>query len=250
VIASDWIEAMVEQAQRPNIGAVGARLFYSDDTIQHAGVILGIGGVGGHLHKCLESTATGHFDRLVDTLNYSAVTAACLMCRREVFETADGFNEELAVAFNDVDFCLRILKAGFRNICLPHAKLYHHESKSRGYEDTPEKKVRFNGEIAYIRDRWQSILDNDPCYSPHLSLKHEAECRIRETEESQAQLELALQLRQSKNTLKRVRDRLNSTKEELEQVQGKVTAMETSKFWKLRSRWFGMKKALRLPTGD
>lgn len=250
VIEPDWIEAMVEQSQRPSIGAVGARLLYSDNTIQHAGVILGIGGVGGHLHKCLDATATGHFDRLVDTLNYSAVTAACLMCRREVFEAAGGFNEDLAVAFNDVEFCIKTLKAGFRNICLPHAKLYHHESKSRGYEDTPEKKIRFNREIAYIRDRWHSILDNDPCYSPHLSLKHEEECRIRETEESQAQLELAIQLRQSKNTLKRVRDRLNTTQEQLEQMQSKVTAMETSKFWKLRSRWFGVKRGLGMATQE
>jgi O-antigen biosynthesis protein len=246
VIAPDWMEAMVEQAQRSSIGAVGARLLYSDDTIQHAGVILGIGGVGGHLHKCLVATATGHFDRLVDTLNYSAVTAACLMCRRDVYDAAGGFNEELAVAFNDVDFCISILKAGFRNICLPHAQLYHHESKSRGYEDTPEKKKRFNGEIAYMRDRWQSILDHDPCYSPHLSLKHEQECRIRESPETEAQLELAQQLRQAQNQLKRVRNRLNNTQEELAQVQGKVEAMETSKFWKLRSRWFGMKKALGL----
>ncbi|NJR39566.1 MAG: glycosyltransferase [Leptolyngbyaceae cyanobacterium CSU_1_4] len=246
VIAPDWIEAMVEHSQRSSIGAVGARLLYSDNTIQHAGVILGIGGVGGHLHKCLDANATGHFDRLVDTLNYSAVTAACLMCRREVFEAAGGFNEDLAVAFNDVEFCLKILRAGFRNICLPHAKLYHHESKSRGYEDTPEKKLRFNGEIAYIRDRWSSILDHDPCYSPHLSLKHEEECRIRETEESQVQLELTIQLRQSKNTLKRVRDRLNTTQEQLEQVQGKVAAMETSKFWKIRQQWFQIKQVLRL----
>jgi len=250
VIAPDWIEAMVEQSQRPSIGAVGARLFYSDNTIQHAGVILGIGGVGGHLHKCLDATATGHFDRLVDTLNYSAVTAACLMCRRDVFDAVRGFNEELAVAFNDVDFCIKILKSGFRNICLPHAKLYHHESKSRGYEDTPEKQIRFKGEIDYVRDRWQAILDNDPCYSPHLSLKHEEECRIRETEESQAQLELAIQLRQSKNTLKRVRNRLNTTQEQLEQLQGKVTAMETSKFWKLRTRWLGVKRVLGMTTQE
>jgi O-antigen biosynthesis protein len=244
VITPDWIEAMVEQAQRPSIGAVGVRLLFSDDTIQHAGVILGIGGVAAHLHKCLDATATGYFDRLLDTLNYSAVTAACLMCRQDVFDAVGGFNEGLAVAFNDIDFCLSILNAGFRNICLPHAQLYHHESKSRGYEDTPEKQMRFKQEIDYMRDRWRFILDHDPCYSPHLSLQHEQECRIRESAESQVQLELAQQLRQSNNTLKRVRKRLEEKDAELAVVKGRVEAMETSKFWKLRSRWFGVKKAL------
>jgi O-antigen biosynthesis protein len=249
VIVSDWIEAMVEQAQRPTIGAVGARLLYPDDTIQHAGVVLGIGGVAGHLHKYADATAVGCLRSLVDTLNYSAVTAACLMCRRDVFEAAGGFNEELAIAFNDVDFCLRILKAGFRNICLPHAKLYHYESKSRGYEDTPEKQMRFKQEIDYMGDRWGSTLEHDPCYSPNLSLKHE-DCRIQESPESEAQLELALQLRQTRNVLKRVRKRLEEKNLEIEATQGQIEAMKTSKFWKLRSRWFGVKKMLGLATQE
>lgn len=184
VITPSWIEAMVEQAQRLSIGAVGARLLYSDHTLQHGGVILGIGGVAGHLHKGVERSNYGYFHRLLDTLNYSAVTAACLMCRRDVFDRINGFNEDLAVAFNDVDFCLSVLKAGFRNICLPHAELYHHESKSRGYEDTPAKQVRFQQEIDYMWDRWKTLLLNDPCYSPNLSLKYE-DCKIRQTPESE-----------------------------------------------------------------
>jgi O-antigen biosynthesis protein len=245
VITPDWMEAMVEQAQRSQVGAVGARLFYSDHTVQHAGVILGIGGVAGHFHKYAEADDPGYGNRLLDVANYSAVTAACLCCRREVVEQVNGFNEELAVAYNDVDFCLQVMAAGFRNLCLPHAQLYHHESKSRGYENTSEKITRFKKETDYMRDRWGSLLDRDPCYSPHLSLNHE-DSRIRTSAESAAQLELASQLQQARNHLKRVRDRLHKTQEELVQVQGKVEAMETSKFWKLRSRWFEVKRTLRI----
>ena len=173
VITSDWIEAMVEQAQRESIGAVGTLLLYPDDTVQHAGVVLGIGGVAGHSHKNFPATVPGYISQLISTNNYSAVTAACLMCRRDVFEEVGGFETKLAIAFNDVDLCLRIIERGYRNIYLPHVVLYHYESKSRGYENTPAKQARFAKEVSYMREKWQQICNNDPCYSPHLTKTHE-----------------------------------------------------------------------------
>ena len=173
VTTIDWIEAMVEQAQRPSIGAVGALLLYPDDTIQHAGVVLGIGGVAGHSHKYLPSLLPGYISQAITTNNYSAVTGACLMCRREVFEEVGGFEEKLTVAFNDIDFCLKLIERGYRNIYLPHVVLYHYESKSRGLEDTAEKQIRFRQEIDYMQSKWQPLLDNDPCYNPHLSKDRE-----------------------------------------------------------------------------
>jgi GT2 family glycosyltransferase len=159
----------VEQGQRSSIGAVGATLLYPDDTIQHAGVVLGIGGVAGHSHKTFPHGAGGYVAQLKTINNYSAVTAACLLCRREVFLAVGGFEERLQIAFNDVDFCLKLIEKGYRNVHLPHVVLYHYESKSRGFEDTPEKQLRFKQEIDYMRDRWGELLDADPCYSPHLT---------------------------------------------------------------------------------
>ncbi len=173
VITPDWLEAMVEQAQRPSIGAVGSKLLYPDDTIQHAGVVLGIGGVAGHSHKHLHTSQPGYISQAVSINNYSAVTAACLMCRREVFEKVGGFEEDLAIAFNDVDFCLKIASQGYRNIYLPHVVLYHYESKSRGYENTPTKQARFAQEVKYMRQKWHHICDRDPCYNPNLSRSNE-----------------------------------------------------------------------------
>ncbi len=173
IITPDWLEAMVEQAQRPSIGAVGSLLLYPDDTVQHAGVVLGIGGVAGHSHKNFHVSQSGYISQLVSTNNYSAITAACLMCRRGVFESVGGFEEQLAIAFNDVDFCLKIISHGYRNIYLPHVALYHYESKSRGYEDTPAKQTRFAGEINYMRQKWQELCDRDPCYNPNLTKTHE-----------------------------------------------------------------------------
>ena len=169
VIASDWVDAMVEQVQRPQIGAVGARLFYPDGTIQHAGVVAGIGGVAGHGHKHFPGDASGYFSQVKTINNYSAVTAACLMCRRDVFLEVGGFEEDLAVAFNDVDFCFKLLDMGYRNIYLPHVTLYHHESKSRGYEDTPKKQERFSHEVLYMTKKWNSVIEHDPCYNCNLS---------------------------------------------------------------------------------
>ncbi|MEA5560534.1 tetratricopeptide repeat protein [Planktothrix agardhii] len=169
VLNPDWINAMVEQVQRPQIGAVGALLLFPDNTIQHAGVVMGLGGVAGHGYYAMSSDIPGYFGNVIGFNNVSAVTGACLMCRREVFEKIGGFDEQLTVAYNDVDLCLKMLDKGYRNLYLPHVTLYHHESKSRGYEDTPEKKERLNRESKIIAGRWQKYIDNDPCYSPHLT---------------------------------------------------------------------------------
>ena len=173
VITTDWIDAMVEQAQRSTVGAVGAHLLYPDHTIQHAGVVLGVGGIAGHSHKHFPAGTQGYFSQIVAINNYSAVTAACLMCRRELFKQVGGLDESLAVAFNDVDLCLKIRQLGYQNIYLPHVQLYHHESKSRGLEDTSEKQHRFQLERSLMRKKWGELLQNDPCYSPHLSVERE-----------------------------------------------------------------------------
>ncbi|WP_019502759.1 glycosyltransferase family 2 protein [Pseudanabaena sp. PCC 6802] len=173
VITSDWLEAMIEQAQRPSIGAVGALLLYPDRTVQHAGVIAGIWGLAGHGHKYYPANAGGYFNRIQTVNNYSAVTAACLMCRRKVFDLVGGFDEILSVNFNDVDLCFKMVEKGYRNIYLPHVQLYHYESKSRGHDNTYEKRKRLSNEIEYMRNKWKNLIDNDPCYSPHLTRKYE-----------------------------------------------------------------------------
>ncbi len=173
IITPDWIEGMVEQAQRSSIGAVGAKLYYEDDTLQHGGVVLGIGDAAGHSHRHFPRDSYGYVGQLIAVNNYSAVTAACLMCRKEVFESVGGFEEALSVAFNDVELCIRIQDAGYNNVWLPHVELYHYESKSRGYEDTPEKTQRLQREASILRDRWGSVIANDPCYSPHLTRQKE-----------------------------------------------------------------------------
>lgn len=165
VIAGEWLSAMVEHAQRPEVGAVGAKLLYPDGRIQHAGVVIGLGGVAGHSHKFADGfrgTGYAHFPNLIR--NYGAVTAACLMMRREVFNEMGGLNEqELAVAFNDVDLCLRLRKRGYLIVYTPYALLYHHESASRGYE--LDRK-----EVQYMMAKWRQELMSDPYYNPNLSL--------------------------------------------------------------------------------
>lgn len=172
VINADWMNAMVEQSQRHEIGAVGSLLLYPDNTVQHAGVILGMGGLADHCHKNFKQDSTHYFGQIQTINNYLAVTGACLMCRKEIFYEVGGFEEELSIAFNDVDFCLKIIERGYRNIYLPHVKLYHHESKSRGYEDTPKKLKRFKDEVKYMQKKWVKYINYDPCYSPNLSRKH------------------------------------------------------------------------------
>lgn len=169
IITEEWLDEMVGQAIRPQIGAVGACLYYPDNTLQHGGVILGIGGVAGHSHKYFPSEHTGYFRRLKIVSNYTAVTAACLMIKKDIFLAVGGLEEDLQVAFNDVDFCLKVWSAGYRNLWLPHVKLYHYESKSRGHEDTPEKQERFLKEINFMKKKWSHLLENDPAYSPHLT---------------------------------------------------------------------------------
>ncbi|HSC88987.1 MAG TPA: glycosyltransferase family 2 protein [Polyangiaceae bacterium] len=172
-IDGDWLTEMVGHALRPEIGCVGAKLLYPDDRIQHAGVITGIGGVAGHAHKYLHKDEPGYHSRLRLTHALSAVTAACLLVRRSVFDQVGGLDETLAVAFNDVDFCLRVREAGYRNLFTPYAVLYHHESASRGGETTPAQRARFARETETMKLRWAGTLRRDPYYSPHLTQEHE-----------------------------------------------------------------------------
>jgi O-antigen biosynthesis protein len=169
VITPDWLTEMVSHAQRPEIGAVGAKLWYPNETIQHAGLVL-VAGLAGHAHLGRKRGDHGYFSRASLTQALSAVTAACLCVRREAFERVGGFDEILAVAFNDVDLCLKLQAAGYRNLYTPYAELYHHESASRGYEDTPEKMKRFQQEADILRERWMPVLMNDPYYNPNLTL--------------------------------------------------------------------------------
>jgi glycosyltransferase involved in cell wall biosynthesis len=174
VISPEWLDEMISLAIQPGVGAVGARLWYPNDTLQHGGVITGLGGLAGHSHKHLDKGAPGFFYRaqLIQTL--SAVTAACLIIKKSIYEEVGGLDEtNLKVAFNDVDFCLRVREAGYRNVWTPYAELYHHESATRGYEDTPEKQLRFRDEVLYMQKRWGNLLMNDPAYSPNLTLDSE-----------------------------------------------------------------------------
>ncbi len=177
VIGADWLAEMVSQAIRSGVGAVGAMLYYPDDRVQHAGVVLGINGnphapgVASHVLTLLPRGSDGCFHHLRLVKNYTAVTAACMVIRREIFEQIGGFNEtDLAVTFNDVDFCLRVRAAGYRNVWTPFAELYHHESASRGRDTTPEKTARIERESRYMREKWGALLDNDPAYNPNLTL--------------------------------------------------------------------------------
>jgi GT2 family glycosyltransferase len=174
VISPDWLQEMLMFAQRPDVAAVGPRLLYPDNTVQHAGVIVGIGGVAGHAHKNFRRDDTGYVSRLQLAQNLSAVTGACLMVRTDLFWEVDGFDEALSVAFNDIDLCMKFRAKGYLNVFTPFAELYHHESKSRGYEDTPQKRRRFKGESLTFQKRWYRRLDEgDPYYNPNLSLERE-----------------------------------------------------------------------------
>ncbi len=172
VITPNWIEIMLGFAQFPQIGCVGAKLWYPDNTIQHGGVILGTGGVAGHTFINSTSNDPGYFSRLYTDFNYTAVTAACLMVSKNDFNKVNGFDEKLEVAFNDVDLCIRVYQLGRYNVWAHNAELYHYESKSRGLEDTPEKIKRFNGEIEKMKSKHGTLLINDPAYNINLSLNH------------------------------------------------------------------------------
>ena len=174
VISPGWLTEMVGHVCRQDVGCVGAKLYYSDGTIQHGGVIIGIGGVAGHSHKYAPANAYGYFSRLLLTQAVSAVTGACLLVRRDVYREVNGLDEQnLAIAFNDVDFCLKVRQAGYHSVWTPYAELYHHESVSRGSEDTPEKAARFQAEAEFMMKKWGEQLKRDPYYSPHLTLDRE-----------------------------------------------------------------------------
>jgi GT2 family glycosyltransferase len=173
VLTDDWIEGLLEHASKPQIGAVGALLLYPDDTVQHAGVILGVLGLAGHAHRYASAQAPGYFGSLQAPTNYLAVTGACLMVARDKYLAVGGLDEALAVSYNDVDFCFRLHEAGYRNVYLPYVRLYHFESKSRGTDDTPSKVRRANQEVALMRGRWPGFASADPYYNPNLTTEAE-----------------------------------------------------------------------------
>ena len=174
VITAAWLEEMVMYAQQKRVGCVGAKLLYPDDTIQHAGVGFGIGGVAGHLHKYYPASSDGYMGRLNYVQDVYADTAACLLIRKEIYDEVGGLDESYAVAFNDVDFCVRVRQAGYTNVFTPFAQLYHYESKSRGMEDNPEKQKRFQGEVLRFQARWGNLLAaGDPCTNPNFDIQRE-----------------------------------------------------------------------------
>lgn len=174
ILTPDWIEEMLMLAQREDVGAVGALLYYPDGSVQHAGVILGIGGVAGHAHKHFVAEDTGYFYRLSVVQNLSAVTGACMMLPIALLRELGGLSEDFSVAFNDVDLCMRIRRAGYQILFTPYARALHHESLSRGPEDTPEKQARFLGERTRFLEIWSEELEaGDPYYHPNLTLHWE-----------------------------------------------------------------------------
>ena len=174
VISREWLTAMLEHVQREKVGIAGALLYYPNNTIQHAGVIVGIAGFAGHSHRHFSRNGLGYMRRAKLIQNLSAVTGACLLTKKSVFEEVAGFDENYSVALNDVDFCLKIRKSHYLIVYTPYAELYHHESLSRGYEDTEEKKIRFRKEIEFFQRKWRDVLDKgDPYYNPNLTLDKE-----------------------------------------------------------------------------
>jgi GT2 family glycosyltransferase len=174
VLENDWLTELVSQVSRKEIGCVGAKLLYPNNTVQHGGVIVGLGGVAGHSHKHYSERDSGYKHRLQLVQNYLAVTAACLAVRKEVFELVGGFNEtDLKVAFNDVDLCLRVFEMGYRNLWTPYALLKHHESASRGKDTAPDKIERFKKEINYMQNRWKKYINYDPYYNKNLNKNRE-----------------------------------------------------------------------------
>ena len=171
MIEPDSIKEMLDVCMRPDVGIAGAKLLYEDNTIQHAGVIVGFGGIAGHAFIGQDKEDNGYFSRSISVQDLSAVTAACLMVRKSVYEEVGGLDEEYKVAFNDIDFCLKVRKAGYLVVYNPYAQFYHYESKSRGLEDSADKVARFQREIALFGERWGDILEKgDPYYNPNLTL--------------------------------------------------------------------------------
>ena len=180
LLTPDWLQEMLGFAQREDVGAVGVKMYYPDKTIQHAGIIVGIGGVAGHVFKNIPYNMHGYFSKDAMIQNLSAVTAACIMTPRSIYDDVGFMDEKFQVAFNDVDFCLKIRKLGKLIVYNPYVEFLHYESKSRGYEDTVEKQQRFKGEIDYFYEKWQGFLDEgDPYYNINLRLDND-QCAIKE----------------------------------------------------------------------
>lgn len=174
VISPEWLEELVMYAQRSDVGAVGAKLYYPDDTIQHAGIGIGLLTLAGHYHRNFPRSHPGYMGRLIYAQDVSAVTGACVMLRREVWDRVGGLDESFKVAFNDVDLCMRIRQAGYLIVWTPFAELYHYESKSRGLDESPEKRARFVGEVERFQTRWaKELAAGDPYYNPNFSLDSE-----------------------------------------------------------------------------
>lgn len=174
VISPSWIQEMLMYSQRSDVGAVGAKLYYPDDTIQHAGLGIGLLTLAGHLHRNFDRWHPGYMGRLAYAQNLSGVTAACVMVRRDVWDQIEGLDESFEVAFNDVDMCMRIRQAGYLIVWTPFAELYHYESKSRGKDEAPEARARFVGEVERFQTRWaKELLAGDPYYNPNLPLDRE-----------------------------------------------------------------------------
>ena len=173
ILTPDWLEEMLSFAQHPDVGCVGAKLWYPNGTLQHGGVLIGIGGVANHAHYKQHKGAAGYFGRAILHQSFSAVTGACLLVRKKVYEEVHGLDEQLAVAFNDVDFCLRVRELGYRNVWTPYAEMIHHESLSRGGDETPERRQRFVGEVNFMISRWGKKLCTDPAYNPNLTFDYE-----------------------------------------------------------------------------
>lgn len=173
IINENWLEEMVSLIEQENVGIVGSMLYYPDDTVQHAGVITGLGGFAGHSHKYHPRGKSGYMFRLSCVQNLSCVTAACLLVTKEVYEKAEGLAEEFSVAFNDVDFCLRVRDMGYQILFTPYSKAYHHESRSRGSDTRGEKRLRFEKERIRLKNRFGNSLLKDPFYSPNLTLDME-----------------------------------------------------------------------------
>jgi O-antigen biosynthesis protein len=174
VIEPDWLREMVAHVIRPEVGVVGAKLLYPDNTIQHAGTIVGIGGLAGHAFRYFDRDSAGYMDRLRLTQNMAAVTGACMLVRKPVFYEIGGFDEiNLPVAYNDVDFCLRALECGYRNVWTPFAQLYHIESGSRPSDFSGERISKYKSEAKYLRRRWRDVIHHDPCYNPNLTIENE-----------------------------------------------------------------------------
>ena len=171
IISQDWIEGFMEHVQRPQIGVAGCKLLFEDDTIQHAGVVVGLGGVAAHTFTKEDRDGPGYFNMVNLLNNYSALTAACIMVRTKVYDEVGGFSEEFVVEYNDVDFCLKVIEAGYRNLYIPHVELYHYESISRGHPlATSESYKRHVKEVNKFRKKWLKYVEHDPCYNTNLTL--------------------------------------------------------------------------------